>query len=147
MRAFSRTGSSPWLLLEYVKAGLVRYVAVCFTRSYWSPSPGAPVRAPVDCFAFATPRTSRFSPSNVTFSSLRVALLHHIRERPPPQQVHNRFFAFKKDGTTTWEFEGKTLLKGETDGSSFPNGGLRATHTAGSCSRGGCVGYSKLLHV
>ena len=27
-------------------------------------------------------------------------------------------------------FEGKRLFTGETDGSSFPNGGLRATHTA-----------------
>eukprot|EP00667_Euglena_gracilis_P018123 EG_transcript_19219 len=38
---------------------------------------------------------------------------------------------FGPDGTPIWELEGKTLLKGETDGSSFPNGGLRATHTAG----------------
>eukprot|EP00667_Euglena_gracilis_P003516 EG_transcript_3524 len=46
-------------------------------------------------------------------------------------QVHNRMFNFGPDGTTIWELEGKTMLKGETDGSSFPNGGLRATHTAG----------------
>ena len=26
---------------------------------------------------------------------------------------------------------GKNILKGETDGSSYPNGGLRATHAAG----------------
>jgi len=30
-----------------------------------------------------------------------------------------------------FDFDGKMLTKGETDGSSFPNGGLRATHTAG----------------
>lgn len=29
------------------------------------------------------------------------------------------------------DFKGKTLVKGETDGSSYPNGGLRATHCAG----------------
>jgi len=47
-------------------------------------------------------------------------------------QVHNAMFAFGKDGKATFgEFEGKSLLKGETDGSSFPNGGMRATHTAG----------------
>eukprot|EP00669_Euglena_mutabilis_P008130 TRINITY_DN3255_c0_g2_i1.p1 TRINITY_DN3255_c0_g2~~TRINITY_DN3255_c0_g2_i1.p1 ORF type:complete len:590 (-),score=219.86 TRINITY_DN3255_c0_g2_i1:560-2329(-) len=40
-------------------------------------------------------------------------------------------FTFSKDGTPNWELDGKTLLKGETDGSSFPNGGLRATHQAG----------------
>ena len=30
------------------------------------------------------------------------------------------------------QFTGKDLLNGQTDGSSFPNGGLRATHTAGA---------------
>ena len=30
------------------------------------------------------------------------------------------------------QFSGKGLLNGQTDGSSFPNGGLRATHTAGA---------------
>ena len=30
-----------------------------------------------------------------------------------------------------FDFDGKNLVKGETDGSSYPNGGLRATHTAG----------------
>jgi len=32
-----------------------------------------------------------------------------------------------------WELKGKHLLRGETDGSSFPNGGLRKTHTAAGC--------------
>ena len=31
-----------------------------------------------------------------------------------------------------WDFQGKHLLRGETDGSSYPNGGLRATHRAGA---------------
>ena len=30
-----------------------------------------------------------------------------------------------------FDFDGKNLIKGETDGSSYPNGGLRATHQAG----------------
>lgn len=30
-----------------------------------------------------------------------------------------------------WDFKAKNLLKGETDGSSYPSGGLRATHAAG----------------
>jgi len=47
-------------------------------------------------------------------------------------QVHNAMFNFNmKTGQPQWDFKGKDLLKGETDGSSFPNGGLRATHTAG----------------
>jgi len=47
-------------------------------------------------------------------------------------QVHNTMFAFGKDGRVSFgEFGGKELLKGETDGSSYPNGGMRATHTAG----------------
>jgi glutamine synthetase len=44
-------------------------------------------------------------------------------------QVQNAMFAFNKEGQPEWDFKGKDLLKGETDGSSFPNGGLRATHT------------------
>jgi len=46
-------------------------------------------------------------------------------------QVHNAFFAFGDDGKPSFGFKGKELLKGETDGSSYPSGGLRATHTAG----------------
>jgi glutamine synthetase len=46
-------------------------------------------------------------------------------------QVHNAFFSFGKDGKPKFEFKGKELLKGETDGSSYQNGGMRATHTAG----------------
>ena len=47
-------------------------------------------------------------------------------------QVHNSMFNFNmKTGAPQWDFNGKDLLKGETDGSSFPNGGMRATHTAG----------------
>jgi glutamine synthetase len=46
-------------------------------------------------------------------------------------QVHNAFFEFGEDGKPIFEFKGKALLKGETDGSSYPSGGLRATHTAG----------------
>ena len=46
-------------------------------------------------------------------------------------QVQNHFFEFDKDGVPQWDFKGKNILKGETDGSSYPNGGLRATHAAG----------------
>jgi len=46
-------------------------------------------------------------------------------------QVHNTFFSFGEDGKPIFEFKGKELLKGETDGSSYPSGGFRATHTAG----------------
>uniref|UniRef100_A0A7S2CDT9 GS catalytic domain-containing protein n=2 Tax=Florenciella parvula TaxID=236787 RepID=A0A7S2CDT9_9STRA len=47
-------------------------------------------------------------------------------------QVQNAMFAFDMEtGEPKWDFKGKDLIKGETDGSSFPNGGLRATHTAG----------------
>ena len=40
----------------------------------------------------------------------------------------------KFDSTTNepiFDFKGKDLIKGETDGSSYPNGGLRGTHCAG----------------
>jgi len=46
-------------------------------------------------------------------------------------QVHNAMFVFGKDGKPQWSLSGKELLKGETDGSSYPSGGMRATHTAG----------------
>ena len=39
---------------------------------------------------------------------------------------------FNSAGTAEWKFSGKDLLNGQTDGSSFPNGGLRATHRAGA---------------
>jgi len=46
-------------------------------------------------------------------------------------QVQNYMFTFGKDGKPNYKFTAEELLKGETDGSSYPNGGLRATHTAG----------------
>ena len=46
-------------------------------------------------------------------------------------QVHNMMLKFGKDNTVQRDFKGKTLVKGETDGSSYPNGGLRGTHEAG----------------
>jgi len=46
-------------------------------------------------------------------------------------QVHNAFFTFDEAGKPSFSFKGKELLKGETDGSSYPSGGMRATHTAG----------------
>ena len=45
--------------------------------------------------------------------------------------VQNTMLEFKKDGSPAWDFKGKNILQGETDGSSYPNGGLRATHRAG----------------
>lgn len=46
-------------------------------------------------------------------------------------QVQNMMLKFNSDGDVEQDFKGKTLVKGETDGSSFPNGGLRGTHCAG----------------
>ena len=46
-------------------------------------------------------------------------------------QVHNAMFNFKSDGTLGWVFGADQLLQGETDGSSYMNGGMRVTHTAG----------------
>ena len=46
-------------------------------------------------------------------------------------QVHQTLFEFDKDGKPSYKFNGEMLLQGETDGSSYPNGGMRATHTAG----------------
>lgn len=46
-------------------------------------------------------------------------------------QVQNKFFEFDRSNQLVFDFKGKNLLKGETDGSSYQNGGLRATHRAG----------------
>jgi glutamine synthetase len=46
-------------------------------------------------------------------------------------QVHNMMLKFNKDNVIEKDFKGKTLTKGETDGSSYMNGGLRGTHEAG----------------
>jgi len=47
-------------------------------------------------------------------------------------QVQNRMMKFDREtNEAIFDFDGKDLVIGETDGSSYPNGGLRATHTAG----------------
>lgn len=46
-------------------------------------------------------------------------------------QVHNMMLKFNGEGEIVQDFKGKTLVRGETDGSSYPNGGLRGTHQAG----------------
>jgi glutamine synthetase len=46
-------------------------------------------------------------------------------------QVQNAFFKFDSAGKPVWDLKGKDILAGETDGSSYPNGGLRGTHCAG----------------
>ena len=44
-------------------------------------------------------------------------------------QVQMSMLEYNADGTPTFELKGKHILFGETDGSSYPNGGMRATHT------------------
>ncbi|PID82495.1 MAG: glutamine synthetase type III [Clostridiales bacterium] len=44
-------------------------------------------------------------------------------------QKHDSF-VYREDGKLLVRFSGKSLIKGETDGSSFPSGGLRATFEA-----------------
>ena len=45
-------------------------------------------------------------------------------------EKHDSFFEPGGDGSAIAEFQGKTLIQGEPDASSFPNGGLRATFEA-----------------
>ena len=45
-------------------------------------------------------------------------------------EKHDSFLGFDKDGGAITEFSGKELIKGESDASSFPSGGLRATFEA-----------------
>jgi glutamine synthetase len=45
-------------------------------------------------------------------------------------EKHDGFVSIQGDGTAISEFSGKLLVQGEPDGSSFPNGGIRATAQA-----------------
>ena len=45
-------------------------------------------------------------------------------------EKHDAFLAINKQGEAILDFEGKHLIKGEPDASSFPSGGLRATFEA-----------------
>ena len=45
-------------------------------------------------------------------------------------EKHDSFLTPKTDGNILMTFSGKELIQGETDGSSFPSGGLRATFEA-----------------
>ena len=45
-------------------------------------------------------------------------------------EKHDSFICPKKDGNIIMDFSGKELVQGETDASSFPSGGLRATFEA-----------------
>ncbi len=45
-------------------------------------------------------------------------------------EKHDSFITPKEDGTVIMEFCGKELIKGESDASSFPSGGIRATFEA-----------------
>ncbi|KAM3092490.1 glutamine synthetase III [Phormidesmis sp. 146-12] len=45
-------------------------------------------------------------------------------------EKHDGFISVQSDGSVISEFAGKVLVQGEPDGSSFPNGGLRATNAA-----------------
>ncbi len=45
-------------------------------------------------------------------------------------EKHDSFMAPTSDGGTLAEFSAKELMQGEPDGSSFPSGGIRATHQA-----------------
>ena len=45
-------------------------------------------------------------------------------------EKHDSFLTPDGPGKAIWEFEGKTLIQGEPDASSFPSGGLRATFEA-----------------
>lgn len=60
------------------------------------------------------------------FQPLGAAGLRHGQSA----QVQSSMMEFDGKGKPQWDFDGKMLLKGETDGSSYPNGGLRQTHTA-----------------
>ncbi|MCL2867017.1 MAG: glutamine synthetase III, partial [Clostridia bacterium] len=54
-------------------------------------------------------------------------------------EKHEAFVSPMQDGTVIFEFTGKALARGETDASSFPSGGLRATFEARGYTAWDCV--------
>ena len=40
-------------------------------------------------------------------------------------------FDFEESGLPEWRLTGRDILKGESDASSYPNGGMRSNHCAG----------------
>ena len=60
-------------------------------------------------------------------------------------QLHNQLFTFGSDGKPEYKFKSGELLRGETDGSSYPNGGLRSKFSRTSSQHSPVL--SKDLHV
>ena len=56
-------------------------------------------------------------------------------------EKHDAFISPIAGDRVVMEFSGKELIKGETDGSSFPSGGLRATFEARGYIHFDCVSY------
>jgi glutamine synthetase len=54
-------------------------------------------------------------------------------------EKHEAFVSPMQDGTVLFEFSGKALIKGETDASCFPSGGLRATFEARGVTSWDCA--------
>ena len=49
-------------------------------------------------------------------------------------EKHDSFISPQKDGSVIMELRGKELIRGESDASSFPSGGIRATFEARGCA-------------
>ena len=46
-------------------------------------------------------------------------------------QVQRHMFDFDESGLPEWRLSGRDILKGESDASSYPHGGMRSNHCAG----------------
>ena len=60
-------------------------------------------------------------------------------------EKHDSFISPTDDGSIIMEFSGKELIKGESDASSFPSGGLRATFECLAAVRAECRGNAQGL--
>ena len=61
-------------------------------------------------------------------------------------EKHDSFISTPKDGKIIMEFSGKELIKGESDASSFPSGGIRATFEARGYTAWDCTSPAFLKH-
>jgi glutamine synthetase len=74
------------------------------------------------------------------FQPLGSAVLRHGMSG----QVHNRMVSFDAAGCPAWSLSASQLMRGETDGSSYNTGGLRATHQAGGYT---CIDPTSPIYV
>ena len=89
--------------------------------------------------------TRPFGTGENEYAYLPTSRTQHLGIMSYGLQVQNRMIEIDpKSGEAVWKFSAKSLMRGETDGSSYNTGGLRATHTAGGYT---CIDPSSPIFI